>query len=107
MTFYKDTLTVVILCVILSLHLVTHLCDLCIKNEKWAKITATCAVFVNIILHLLLILSMMNARLMLDEAVLVVMISIFFFTLVFFARYEVSSFLLRHARAENAGGDEE
>ena len=97
----------VILCSILVLHLVTHLCDLCIKNEKWAKITATCAIFVNIILHLMLILSMMNARLMLDEAVLVVMISIFFFTLVFFARDEVSSFLLRRMRAQNVGGDEQ
>lgn len=105
MTFYKDIPILVLLCVIVFLHVAVCLIDLFFKSEKCLKIVRTSLVSANIVLHLCLIAFMMRAHLLLNEAVMVVLISVFSYTLVFFLRFSVQELFAKRAR-EGEGGEE-
>ena len=98
MTFFKDIPILAFLIAALVLHAVSCLVDLFLKSENCVKITRTALISVNIIVHLCLIAFMMRAHLMLNEAVLVVLISVFFYTLLHFVRYSLSEFLAKRRK---------
>ena len=98
LTFYKDSYIVLILAAALAFHIGAAACGFFIKNEKCSKILCTSLTVVNLLLHLFLIVFMMYKKIALDEAVLVFLISVFFYTLVHFTLYSITS-----AKAKRGG----
>ena len=98
MTFFKDAPVLAFLIAALALHAASCLIDLFLKNDKHIKITRTALISVNIIVHLCLIAFMMRAHLMLNEAVLVILISVFFYTFLGFVRFSLSEFLAKRSK---------
>ena len=91
LTFYKDVYLVLILAAALALHIGAAACGFCIKNERASRVFTTSLTVVNLLLHLFLIVFMMYKKISLDEAVLVFLISVFFYTLVHFTLYSIAS----------------
>ncbi len=91
LTFYKDFLIVVLLVAAAMLHTFAAACGFFIKNAKTAQILNTGLTCLNILLHIFLIGVMMYKGIALDEAVLVMLISVFFHTLLYFVYYSVNS----------------
>ncbi len=87
LTFYKDLYIVLILTAAVLLHTAAAACGFFIKNSKISKILNTGLTSANILLHLFLIVLMMYKGISLDEAVFVIMISIFFHTFLYFLHY--------------------
>ena len=91
MTFLTDLWIVLPLCGAIALHTAAALADLVIRNGYLSRFLNTGLTSINILLHLFLILVMMERRLLLEEAVLVFVISIFFHTLLYYIRYTVAA----------------
>lgn len=100
LTFYKDVFIVLILASALVLHSGAAVCGFFIKETKISKIFNTGLTALNILLHLFLIGFMMYRGVRLDEAVLVILISVFFYTLISFVIYTLKE------RRKKEGGDE-
>lgn len=100
LTFYKDVYIILILAAALVLHLGAAACGFFVKEAELSKIFNTGFTALNILLHLFLIGFMMYRGIRLDEAVLVILISVFFYTLISFVIYTLNE------RRKKEGGDE-
>ena len=100
LTFYKDVFIVLLLAMALVLHSGAAASGFFIKKERISKILNTAITCLNILLHLFLIGFMMYKGIKLEEAVFVILISIFFHTLIYFLNYTFVSI------AKKRGGEE-
>ncbi len=100
LTFYKDVFIVLILASALVLHSGAAACGFFVKKVELSKILNTGLTAINILLHLFLVGFMMYRGVRLDEAVLVILISVFFHTLIYFVIHTLNE----HRKKE--GGDE-
>ncbi len=100
LTFYKDVFIVLLLASALVLHSGAAVCGFFVKKAELSKIFNTGLTALNILLHLFLIGFMMYRGIRLDEAVLVILISVFFYTLIYFVIYALGE------RGKKKGGDE-
>lgn len=105
MTFYKDALVLAFLISALVLHALSSFTDLIFKSEKCKGAVRVALTSVNIIVHLCLIAFMMRAHLVLNEAVLVVLISVFFYTLLGFIRFSFAEFLAKREKSSEGGNE--
>ncbi len=92
LSFHKDIYIVLILAAVFVLHTAAAACGFFVKNAKTAQILNTGLTLLNIFLHIFLIWFMMYRGISLEEAVLVMMISVFFHTLLYFIRYTAASY---------------
>lgn len=102
LTFYKELYVVLTLAAAVVIHTAAAACGFFVKNPKTAKYLNTGLTSLNILTHLFLIGLMMYKRFLLDEAVLVILISIFFHTLLYFIHHSVTEHVLKR----KSGGDD-
>ncbi len=103
MTFYKDFQIILVLVAAFMLHIAAAIGIYLIKKPRAIKILSTVSVCLNIALHLIFIVMLMYKAIPLEEAVLVFMVSVFFYTLASFVAYRIR--ILLNERDNGEGGE--
>ena len=101
LTFYKDLFIVLTLAVAVVLHTAAAACGFFIENAKISGILNTGLTSLNILLHLFLIGLMMYKGVALDESVLVILLSIFFHTFLYFIYHSVKNIVDKRRGADD------
>ncbi len=100
LTFFKDAAIILLLALTMLIHTAAAACGFFIKIPNLAKILNTGLTSLNIFIHIFLIGFMMYKGIVLDEAVLVMMISVFFHTLLYFIYYSIADYKRKKQSAE-------
>ncbi len=103
LTFYKDIAIASILAAAVVLHTAAAACGFFGRDSRESKILNTGLTSVNILLHIFLICFMMYRGIKLEEAVLVMLISIAYYTLLCFIFDTVRRSKLKDAYFTGAG----
>lgn len=91
LTFWKDSLILLTLIAAVALHAAAAACGFFVKKLEMSKILNTGCTVANILLHIFLIFLMMYRGIKIEEAVLVMLISVFMHTLLWFVYHTVAS----------------